>query len=802
MRLAFDLEASGLLDETTVDYTASPWKLKENFKVHCAVFLDVDTGTYYKFVQDECYSLLPSWLTSNATELIGNNIIDYDLPVMKAALGIDFTIYPDTLAGKPVKIWDNMVISKALNPDRPKHSVEYFGNLLGYPKMDWRAKAIELGVITRDSPSGAEFLKYVPEMLEYNTIDAEISAKIYSFLMKEWGDWKAWEGVVELESAVRDIISKQAHRGFWFDKELAEANVRDLDIRMEAIRTKVEPLIPPKPLPKTKLKELTPAKGQFLKSGELSSNIKNFVEKHGGELTQDESGTWHTELYGKKYTLPLPVEPLYSTEPAKLSSSAGDSSHLKGWLVELGWRPTQYKERDLTCDSKKKKLTTEAYQKAVERYVEQTLTSPFKRDRLDELNVRENKLMEKLMKHDISRPMKVYTNPTLTIGQEKEICPNLLLLGEQFPYAKDVSDYYSYTHRRNSILGGGVDLDAEGDDWQEPEKGFLSMVRESDGRVATPADTCGAGTSRFKHRGVANISRVTSIYGKEMRSMFGVDTKTHYQMGYDFAALESRIEAHYCWKYDDENHSYCNSLLGEKPNDVHTLTAKKISDVIGMPFARSPAKSVKYCCSYGGRPKRVAKTVGCTEDLGEMIFTAFWDAAAPLKMLADKLKAYWETTGGKKFILGIDGRKVPTRAAGALINSLFQSAGVICTKRAMVIHDRKLKERGLMVDFWRDDWKSKVFTQQMIAYHDEAQFEVDKSLVEWKMFKTEEEAVKFKQENAGWGEVGHTEKCWYVGKSIVGVLASESVKEAGEYYKLNCPLTADYIMGVNWATCH
>jgi hypothetical protein len=716
MRLAFDLEASGLLDETTVDYTASPWKLKENFKVHCAVFLDIDTGAYYKFVQDECYSLLPSWLTSNATELIGNNIIDYDLPVMKAALGIDFTIYPDTLAGKPVKIWDNMVISKALNPDRPKHSVEYFGNLLGYPKMDWRAKAIELGVITRDSPSGAEFLKYVPEMLEYNTIDAEISAKIYSSLMKEWGDWKAWGGVVELESAVRDIISKQAHRGFWFDKELAEANVRDLDIRMEAIRTKVEPLIPPKPLPKTKLKELTPAKGQFLKSGELSSNIKNFVEKHGGELTQDESGTWHTELYGKSYTLPVPVEPLYSTESAKLSSSAGDSGHLKGWLVELGWRPTQYKERDLTCDSKKKKLTAEAYQKAVERYVEQTLTSPFKRDRLDELNVRENKLLEKLMKHDISRPMKVYTNPTLTIGGEKEICPNLLLLGEQFPYAKDVSEYYSYTHRRNSILGGGIDLDAEGDDWQEPEKGFLSMVRESDGRISTPADTCGAGTSRFKHRNICNISRVSSIYGKEMRSMFGVDKATHYQLAYDFNSLEAVIESHYVYKYAGGK-EYGVSLTAAKPNDCHSVLARKITEMLGKPFPRGTAKNVKYGCSYNAQAARLAKTIGCDLATATLVFDAFWEQAAPLKELKEKMQQYWETTGNKKFLLGLDGRKLPVRSKGNVVNTAFQSAGVICAKRAMVIHDRKLRAEGYIVDFWRDDWKNSQYVQQMIAYH-------------------------------------------------------------------------------------
>jgi hypothetical protein len=203
-----------------------------------------------------------------------------------------------------------------------------------------------------------------------------------------------------------------------------------------------------------------------------------------------------------------------------------------------------------------------------------------------------------------------------------------------------------------------------------------------------------------------------------MRELFGTDVAAgFYQQGYDFDGLESRIESHYCYKYDDEEKSYCKSLIGEKPNDVHTLTAKKISEAIGAIFNRTPAKNVKYACTYGARPKRVAKTVGCNEELGEKIFTAFWLAAQPLAKLMEKVTEYWNTTGGKKFVLGIDGRKIPTRSASALVNSLFQSAGVICAKRAMVIHDRLIKAENLGVDFWLDDWKNKVFVQQLIAYH-------------------------------------------------------------------------------------
>ena len=42
----------------------------------------------------------------------------------------------------------------------------------------------------------------------------------------------------------------------------------------------------------------------------------------------------------------------------------------------------------------------------------------------------------------------------------------------------------------------------------------------------------------------------------------------------------------------------------------------------------------------------------------------------------------------------------------------------------------------------------------------------------------------------------------FVAYSRPGELATEAVKEAGEYYKLNVELTAGYVVGKNWAMCH
>lgn len=85
---------------------------------------------------------------------------------------------------------------------------------------------------------------------------------------------------------------------------------------------------------------------------------------------------------------------------------------------------------------------------------------------------------------------------------------------------------------------------------------------------------------------------------------------------------------------------------------------------------------------------------------------------------------------------------------------------------------------------------------------DEAQIEVHKSFIKWKVFATEAEAKEFKKENAGWSEIGHSDKGHYIGWCRVGELIQQAVKQTSEYYKLNVTLSADYILGRNWAECH
>ena len=811
--ITWDRETTGLLDETAIDYTTSPYSLRESFKTNCIVVEEHQTAKIIAFYNGPKYILdgrrfeekgkHGTYILENYAPLeyehrqlkefkayiqitdirkvIAHNQINFDLLVGKLEEDMDFTVEPDTWCGKTIEIEDTMVLSKTLNPDRfGGHSLDKLSEKVSIRKIEFR----------KHMPADVRFLEFAADELYYCIYDVKANTQVYHYLDKERQGWD-WSDAISLEKAVAELITRQTHRGFKFDKELAEKNVRELDALMEERRIRVTPVLPKRPATKVFMKDFTPPVRQFKKDGSYAADLIKFVEKHDGVLNEDRT----VELLGKTYELPLPNEPLVT----EMDATIDDTTHIKEWLCGLGWSPQEYKEKDLSVDTKKVKLAKEKLEASIDRYVDQTLASNFCEDRCDHLDTNKHKLKAQLLKRaEAGRAIKVLTNPSFTVGQDKEMDPGLQVIAEKFPFVRDVVEYLTYKHRRNSILGGGMEWDED----EEPEKGFIASVRK-DGRIPTPADTCGAATSRMKHKLVANIARVSSLYGEPMRAMFCVD-EDFFQIGYDFDSLEAREEAHYCWKYEQGEKEYCKSLLMDKPFDVHTMMAKKISALIKREFKRSPAKNVKYGCTYGSQAKKVAKTIGSDLKTGELVFKAFWEAASPLKMLKDRLADYWETHGGKKFILGIDGRKVPTRSAHAILNSLFQSAGVICAKRAMVIHDRKLKAEGLSVDFFRDDWNKKLFCQQLIAYHDEAQLEVRKELVKFKTFATQEEAEAFKKtQTEVWSDIKESPKGGvYVAYCRPGELAAQAVKEAGEYYNLNVDLTAGYMIHKNWAGCH
>lgn len=917
MRYVFDIEAPGLLDDSTIDYTSSPYVLRPNFNIHCIVVQDIDSdrllcfydGETYTFdgrehsevVEGITYSLsdykpvtyehrqlkeFKQFVLDNPdSEVIGHNILGYDLLALKLTDNMDYTVKhelegTDTWCGLDMTFSDTMIMSKVFNADRVgSHSLD---NLAKLTKKDEKFE------FRKGMKKDDKFKHFAGDMVYYCLRDGIANKNVYNYLKWEESldDWN-WKPALCLEHKIMEIVTRSSHRGFAFDKDLAEKCIKELDELMQERKDIVEPLLPPRKATKKFLGDHTPPKSQILekdvnipasflsktnleitKTGltwlernnaqydedtytitvkgnkikrdssegfpkvgyvekTIAAHMKKFVTKHNGSWDED---NLTVTVFDKKMKLPIDAVPLKDTMPMRIS----DSSAIKEWLVSLGWSPSSYTMNDITLKSGTKiKRTPEELDKAVDRYVMETLESQFCKDRCEHLKARPtyHSLRSKIMKKAEKYGCKVLTSPSLTVGADKELCPVLERISEEFSEVKNIVEHGTFKHRRNSILGGG----AAWEDGEEADKGFLAKIR-ADGRISTDCDTMGAGTGRMRHKGVVNVPRVSSLYGKNMRALFKVADNC-FKVGADFASLEARGEGHYCHRYDVEGKPYCESLTLSQPFDVHTITSQDISKVLGKPFGRTPAKSVKYGLTFGAMAAKIAVMLGVDLKTAEGIVDAFWDSAKPLSDLKAAVEKWWNSKG-KKYIIGLDGRRVPTRFQHALLNSLFQSFGAIATKTMAVFYDKLLLDEGLMVDFFKDDWANMSYAQLMIIMHDEVAMEETKSNFKWKKFNSEEKALTFIEEDDKiWSEVIHGKNnkyyvndvvfssrkkakgyikehsldsevvqddnnTYHIGYSRASELIHTAVNMTNEHFKLKVPLEMGYVVGLDWSMTH
>ena len=368
MSYTWDIEANSLLDHTSVDYTTSPYKLKPNFSMHCIVIEHHESGAIFAFYDGDTYildgrgynesadgflfvleagypaieythlplSAFPGWIKQNVhnCKVVAHNGINYDWLVTKLYYGMDYSVAPDVWYGNTVEIIDTLVMSKTLNPDRfGGHSLDNLSTRVGLRKIDFRPH------MSKED----KFKHFAADMLYYCIRDVRVNTLVYEYLEKEAGDWD-WSRAIELEKSVAEIVTRQEHRGFKFDKELAESNIQKLDEMMEQCRQRVEPLLPPKKATKAYMKDFTPPKRQFKKDGQPSADLIKFATKVGGELV-GEVGNYSFVFDGKTFTCPLDTEkPLRDTQIASIN----DTTHIKEWLVsKFGWSPSEYKEKNL-----------------------------------------------------------------------------------------------------------------------------------------------------------------------------------------------------------------------------------------------------------------------------------------------------------------------------------------------------------------------------------------------------------------------------------------------------------------------
>lgn len=219
MRLVFDIETNGLLNDVSL--------------IHTIVAKDLDTQKVYQFRPHQIDLGLE--LLMQAEMIIGHNVINYDIPAIKK-------LYPDFDVPQN-KVMDTLVLSRLIWTDlsdrdqrkveagvlesklRGSHSLKAWGQRLGFHKADY--------------DGGWE--TFNEEMLAYNVRDVEVTERLWTLI-----EGKAYSPIaVELEHAVAWIVSAQERHGFMFDEHAAYKLVLTLQKRQAELEAELQDTFPP-----------------------------------------------------------------------------------------------------------------------------------------------------------------------------------------------------------------------------------------------------------------------------------------------------------------------------------------------------------------------------------------------------------------------------------------------------------------------------------------------------------------------------------------------------------------------------
>ena len=298
---------------------------------------------------------------------------------------------------------------------------------------------------------------------------------------------------------------------------------------------------------------------------------------------------------------------------------------------------------------------------------------------------------------------------------------------------------------------------------------------QKDGYIHGNVNPNGAVTGRATHS-FPNLAQVPSIRkykGVECRSLFGAEHhrdfatgKPWVQVGVDASGLELRCLGHFMARFD--NGEYIDVILN---GDIHTANQMAAK----LP-TRDNAKTFIYGFLYGAGAEKIGQIVGAFgaegNKRGKALIEDFLNNTPAIAALREQVQevlikeAKW--IGGtqqikwkRKWIKGLDGRKVHVRSPHAALNTLLQSAGALICKKWIVEWDKGMKAAG-----YKHGWDGDYCFMAWV--HDEAQLACRTDAIA-------DDSIR---------------------------IAQEAMRRVGEHWNFKCPLDTEGKKGGNWAICH
>ena len=237
--------------------------------------------------------------------LVGHNIIGFDLPVLKTLHNWE--------PHENTKIFDTLVVSRLLNPDRRKHSSDTSKS--GPHSLEaWGYR------VGKAKPHHETWDVLDPAMLRRNREDVEINNLVYTLLQGEMKGHN-WDKAIELEQEIARIITEQEKTGVYFDTEQAELFVEQLEERIDAIDAELSPNLPVSFQPHG-----ASVRKPFKVDGTYSKMVTDWFPQLEGNTGN---------LVGGPFTRLKWVE-----------MNLGSMPQVKDYLLKNGWVPTQWNFKD------------------------------------------------------------------------------------------------------------------------------------------------------------------------------------------------------------------------------------------------------------------------------------------------------------------------------------------------------------------------------------------------------------------------------------------------------------------------
>jgi DNA polymerase I-like protein with 3'-5' exonuclease and polymerase domains len=304
MKLVIDIEANELYHKVTDIFIIST--------------LNIDTGETISYSDHD--PTLPSlddafeYLTT-AEQLIGHNIVRYDLPVIEKVLGWTFSLD---------KCYDTMIMSK-LNwfPRKTtygRHSLKAWGNFLGTHKGEFN-----------------EFGKYSTEMKEYCEQDLQVTYQVYQVLEKERKSITrasahrkvTYDTAIKLEHEISYWSAKQISNGWKVDKEGLWSLIEKIGEEIYEIEERVEPKLGDMEI----LIDKEPKTPRYTKNGNYTQATARMLSEWKGDYVDISDA--------HKETPPIkPGEEFQRKQTVK--ARLGNQEHLKEFLYKIGWTPDDW----------------------------------------------------------------------------------------------------------------------------------------------------------------------------------------------------------------------------------------------------------------------------------------------------------------------------------------------------------------------------------------------------------------------------------------------------------------------------